>query len=451
MSSVFSSEQIEAGRRTFHLFMSFNVLAFSILTGNVMSVFAVKLDVSNTYIGLLQSFTHLSMVFMLVGRLLMQVMRSVSVFTLGWFARYVFASALLLIPLVIGRADGTRLATIIILVAMGGFQIFRGIGVAGQVPIVASLASGSDRGRFLSVNSILANSIALGGGVAIALLLGGDAPVSRFILAFAFAIACGFASVVQVRRLPEPRLATRDTFRSFLTDVAAVAGDRPVRRFLVFLCGFALGSSIMVAFLVVLAKRVFLLPDNYTVFLVAVGNLGAVAAGMVNRKLVDTSGARPMIVFYVGVMLFVSVAMIFVAGLASGAAVAMALAFFVAFAAQGGIFVSSQSYYFGLYPEEKHRNLGMLYSLVMGSVGAIGSYAGGRLLDVLEAQMNIALAFSWLFVVVSIVCLGMLVASLRLAPDRRARRRKVGALIALRVRRFADRIRVRRGGSDEAR
>ena len=106
MSTLYTEDQIADGRRTFHRFMSLNVIAFSVLTGNVISVFAIKLDVSNSYIGLLQSFVHLSMVFVLLGRLLMQYMSSVRVFAIGWTIRYVAASLLLVIPFVVSRSGG---------------------------------------------------------------------------------------------------------------------------------------------------------------------------------------------------------------------------------------------------------------------------------------------------------------------------------------------------------
>ena len=446
MTPLFTREEVESGRRTFHRFMGFNVLAFSILTGNVISVFALKLGVSNSYIGLLQSFMHLSMVFIVVGRVLMQSMRSVTVFALGWFARYFFAALLLVIPFVVGRADGPAIATAIVLVAAGGFHIFRGIGVAGQVAIVAGLASGSDRGRFLSVNSILANTIALAGGLAIAALLGADAPVGRFTAAFGFAILCGFASVAQIRRLPEPNVTERADFASFLADVRSVVHDEPVKRFLLYLCAFAFGSSILIAFLVVLSKRVYGLPDNFTVLLVAIGNLGAIVAGVLNRRLVDTSGGRPLIVFYVALMLAVSLAMASATGIARATGLVMAAGFFLAMAAQNGVLVSSQSYYFGLYGEQKHRNLGLLFSLVMGSFGAVGSYSGGVVLDALETGMDLSLAFRWLFVAIAAIGAVTLVLSLRLVPNRARPRRRVREFLSLRARRAWNRLtaRVRR-------
>ncbi|MFW5744719.1 MAG: MFS transporter [Spirochaetota bacterium] len=446
MTPLFTREEIESGRRTFHRFMGFNVLAFSILTGNVISVFALKLGVSNAYIGLLQSFMHLSMVFILAGRLLMQSMRSVTVFAFGWFARYFFAALLLAIPLVVGRPDGTAIATVIVLVAAAGFHIFRGIGVAGQVAIVAGLASGADRGRFLSVNSILSNGIALAGGLAIASLLGADAPVGRFTAAFSFAIFFGLLSVVQIRRLPEPNVTERADFASFLADVRSVVHDEPVKRFLVYLCSFAFGSSILIAFLVVLSKRVYGLPDNFTVLLVAIGNLGAIVAGVLNRRLIDTSGGRPLIVFFVATMLVVSLAMAGAAGTTRAQGVVMAAGFFLAMAAMNGLLVSSQSYYFGLYGEQKHRNLGLLFSLVMGSFGAVGSYAGGVVLDALEARMELALAFRWLFIAIAAIGVLTLVLSLRLVPNRARPRRRVREFISLRARRFWNRLsaRVRR-------
>ena len=437
MSTLFTPEEIVAGRRRFHIFMSFNVLAFSILTGNVISVFALELGVNNTYIGLLQSFMHLSMVFLIVGRVMMQRVSYVRVFAVGWLIRYVFASLLLLIPLVLGRDDVARIAGVIILVAMGGFHVFRGIGVAGQVPIVGGLASGSDRGRFLSVNSVLANGIALIGGLVIALLLGRDAPLQRFIYFFGFAILSGYVSVFQVWKLPEPRRSAESTFGSFLSDIRSVASDVRLRRFLTYLVFVALSMSVSAAFLVVISKRVFGLPDNFTVLLVAIGNFGAVVSGLLNRRLIDRLGPKPLVVFYqltaLAVTLFIVAAVTRVTG--SGLAI-MVVAFFFSAAAQSGLFVAGQAYYFSLYAEQKHANLGLLYSLVNGVVGTVASYSGGVLLDAFEARFALPDAIRRLFLILAAVTTVALVLawSLPLEGQRqsRLRRRLRALLIALR-------------------
>ena len=443
MTTLFTPEEVRAGRRRFHIFMSFNVLAFSILTGNVISVFALKLGVNNAYIGLLQSFVHMAMAFLLAGRLLMQVFSSVRVFAVGWLLRYLFASLLLVIPFVLGRPDSARIAGTLVLIAMGGFHIFRGVGLAGQAPIVGGLASGSDRGHFLSVNSVLANAIALAGGVLIALLLGRDAPLSLFVLFFAFAILFGYLSVVQVWKLPEPRRATDATFGGFLGDVRSALADRRLRRFLVYLCFFALATSVLTAFLVVVSKRVFGLPDNFTVFLVAIGNLGAVVAGLVNRRLIDRLGPKPLIVFYqvaaLAVAVFVAISVTRVpaasapAGAADAAAVVVTLiAFFVASAAQSGLYVSGLAYYYSLYPEQKHANLALLYSLVNGLVGAVAAYSGGVILDALQQTLALSAAFRVLFLSIAAVTFVALVLawSLPLEGQRQSRiRRRIRAFL----------------------
>lgn len=430
MSSVFTNEQIQDGRRTFHRFMSFNVIAFSILTGNVISVFALTLDVSNSYIGLLQSFTHLSMAFVLVGRILMQRVTAVQLFAGGWFLRYVFAALLLVIPLVVSLPNGRAVAAAILLAASGGFHIFRGIGVAGQVPIVASLASGADRGRFLSINSILANSIALAGGLTIAALLGPEAPMWRYMACFAVAIACGFASVTQVRRLPEPAVHAAARPDAFFEDVRGAVRDARLRRFLAYLAVYALTAGALIAFLVVLAKRIFQLPDNYTVLLVAIGNLGAVASGLVNRRLVDEAGAKPLlIVFQITITAVALVIAVVMRGAAPFAHLFMALAFFLALAGHSGILVSGQAYYYGLYPEEKHRNLGLLFNLVVGGMGALGSYFAGLLLDGLTVRFSADVAFRGLFIAIAAMSLVAGLLAVRLASDQRRPRRSLSRLL----------------------
>ena len=417
--------------------MSFNVIAFSILTGNLISVFALKLNVSNTYIGLLQSFMHLSMVFILIGRILMQRMRSTSVFALGWFLRYVFASFLLIIPWVVRVSGRPALATIAILVATAGFHIFRGIGVAGQVPVVAGLSAGPDRGGFLSVNAILANAIALGGGVAIAITLGEDAPLSRFVVVFGLAIASGFVSVLFVRKLPEPRGAGDASFAAFLRDVTQVGANRRVVRLLLYLTAFGLGTSALMAFLVVLAKRVFELPDNFSILLVAIGNLGAILTGVMNRRLVDDVGAKPLIGLYQATTVVAALAVAVLLPLVSGSgSVLMMLLFFFGAAARSGVFTSTQAYFYGSLPADTHRNLGMLYSLVTGAAGAVGSYLAGPLLDLVADRQGNTVAFQVLYGLIAVIAVAGLIVAASLPPDGRERVRRGWRGIIRTVRRW---------------
>ena len=264
----------------------------------------------------------------------------------------------------------------------------------------------------------------------IALLLGRDAPLSRFVLFFAFAILFGYLSVIQVWRLPEPRRAADATFGGFLVDVRSALADRRLRRFLVYLCFFALTTSVLTAFLVVLSKRVFGLPDNFTVFLVAIGNLGAVGAGLVNRRLIDRLGPKPMIVFYqvaaLAVAVFVAVSVTRVRGEGTAAVVVTLVAFFVASAAQSGLYVSGLSYYYSLYPEHKHANLALLYSLVNGLVGTVAAYSGGVVLDALEQRLAIPASFRVLFLSIAAVTFVALVlaTALPLEGQRQSRIRR---------------------------
>ena len=55
-------------RRTYQVFQLFNVLSFTMLSGSVLTLFALKLGVSNLMIGVISAMVYVAFLFMILGR-----------------------------------------------------------------------------------------------------------------------------------------------------------------------------------------------------------------------------------------------------------------------------------------------------------------------------------------------------------------------------------------------
>ena len=65
-----SSEQRASAQRLFFIFATFNVVSFQFLSGNIITLYALRLQASAALVGLLFSFIPLAQLLPLLGRIL---------------------------------------------------------------------------------------------------------------------------------------------------------------------------------------------------------------------------------------------------------------------------------------------------------------------------------------------------------------------------------------------
>jgi hypothetical protein len=101
MRESLSPLELRKARRRFNTYSVLNSLSFLVLSGNVLTLFSLKLGANSSYIGLLNSFGYFTFFAMLIGMMAIRKRRIVTVFARNWFFRNVSMLPLLAAPLLL--------------------------------------------------------------------------------------------------------------------------------------------------------------------------------------------------------------------------------------------------------------------------------------------------------------------------------------------------------------
>lgn len=421
-----SPRELDLAQRRFTLFTALNVISFQLLSGNIITLYALRLGASNFLIGALYSFVPLAQVLPLVGRAIVARWGAVKTLSVFWFVRYVLMTPILFASWFadIGRPG---VGIVLIVVSVVGFNLARGIGITGHNPVVGGITTERDRGSFLAKNQIVVHSGAILTGVAIALVLGRYASLVVYTLLIGTGIAAGIAAAIVVGRLPEPAGGSGGERRRFLEGIRVAIAGGGVRRFLAVLALKSFVIAMAVPFLVVFLKRVYGLADSPVVAFTVIGSIGAIAMAVISGLAIDATGPKPVSQVF-GAVLLVAIAMVALAPpfeLPAALWLFAGVIFFLANMGANGLDNALGNYFFRLIRPEDLLNVGILNFLVGGAAATAGSLSGGAILDALEQTGMAGMpAFRLYYGGLAVLLFGTLVVVTtlkRLGPDYTAR------------------------------
>jgi len=392
---LLSPAELRRGRRSFFVFNALNSVSFILVSGSLITLYALSLGASNAAIGALNAFASATYFLLPLGKRLVRHRPIIEVFGKAWLWRYASMAPALLAPLLASAgASGAAIAAIMVGVAL--FNVLRGVGMIGNNPVLANLADGgsggkrSDRGAFL-VNAQIAASIAgMATNLAVAVAIGKSAPPWAFALAVGVGIAIGMGgAAILIRSVPEPEGYRPERAGGLSQSVREAMKEKSFRTFIEVFFFLALVAGMARSFLPVYAKDVFLQGDGAVMAYSLVGSIGSLAMGLLTRLLVDRLGAKPLYVIFTAIAA-ISLAPLAIApgpvGFLAGPVVVIGLLSFVNFLSSFGFAGeenAAQTYFFSLVRPERTLDLGVVYYIVYGLGGTLGSALGGVALDAL--------------------------------------------------------------------
>ncbi|AEJ18902.1 MFS transporter [Gracilinema caldarium] len=407
--------QIKKFRKLYNVFNAFNSFSFTILSGSVITLYALRLGATSTIIGILNAFVFSAFFFMPVGKMLVHRFPIVQVFATAWLIRY-----LVMIPLVIApffdRLGRTDIALALMILGVFAFHASRGVGMIGNNPVLNELATGPDRGAYMTHIQVISSAVSMFTSLGVALLLGRKPPLMLYALLMLIGIIAGGVGSLMLYRIPEPPTEEEGKREEFLAVVRRAWHRAPFRRFIIIFLTLSLISSVSRAFIVVYSRNVYFQGDGMVSLYSVFGSLGALAIGLLTRLLVDRVGAKPLYITYTFAAV-ISLLPAIISPFADTAVVVsswvvpgfLALLFFMvnfAFAGTEGV---AQTYFFGLIRPTDMLDLGILYYIVYGIAGAAGSFMAGLFLDVLvDAGLSSVFAFRILFAALTLLLLVVL-------------------------------------------
>ena len=404
-----SNLQREKGRRLYQGFQVFNVFSFTMLSGSVLTLFSLRLGADNFFIGVIASLSYLSLLFMVLGRGLIKKLGVRRQFAVGWILRNVCILPMTFTPL-LSAAGKTTAALLIIFLSLLGFNLFKGLGLVSMNPIVGALSEGRDRGEFLTRLQINVHVVLILTNLFIGVFLKGEVPLGRYVFLISLGITAGLFSTIFIFRLPAFEGDGDKSGMSLFAGMVDGFKRTDFRSFMVFalLAGMVMGMAN--PFLVVFAKKGYGLSDSNVMFFLVAGNAGAILMGLAARVLINRLGPKPLYLMFLAIQ-GVSLVPIFVAPgfSAPWLYVYLAVVFFLYnFGAVGGA-NSAQTYFFTITNASEHLNLGIVYNVINGIAGTVGSLLGGALLGGLERTfpegMAVFRSFYGLIFILLLVCI----------------------------------------------
>ncbi len=427
--------RIERYRSRFLAFNVLNSFSFMLLSGSIPTLFALDLGASGTYIGLLGSLNFITYFFMPLGRRAIRGRPIIRVFGWSWMLRYWGMAPAVAAPFV-AMAGYPSLGLALLLAGSLVFNIFRGVGLIGNNPVLGLMAGDRDRGAFLSSVQITngLSAIATSALTMLALALWSGSPLYAGILALG--VASGSVASSLLLSLPEPEAYRPEPGSSFAATVREAWADQRLRRFVAVFAPLSFAGGTARTFVVTHASVLYGQSPALVMAYSVAFNLGSVAVGYLSRKLMDRLGAKPLYVLFAVAM---ALAMAPVAWSpatpdALRAAAYLALINFIVGAGVAGQENAGQTYFFSIVKPSHMLDLGVVYYVIFGVGGALGSTVGGVFLDAASAAgLDTVSSYRFLFaILLAVTGLSAIGARSLSAPDSASVRESLGVLFSMR-------------------
>jgi len=406
MTTQLSPYRLSKARDVYNFFNVFNAVSWNLLVGIIITLFALRLDASSTYIGLMSAAFYIALFLLPLGKLLAKRFSIIGIFSFTWIMRSICMILAAAAPFV-DYAGHRNIALLLVIIGVFLFHLFRGVGMIGNNPVLSLLASGPDRGSYMTQVQIINSAIGMFGSFLIAMVLGMEPPIFVFSILLIIGVVTGVISGYVIRKVPEPSIQQEadGRLKTKLADIFKDAfSNEHLRYFLIIFFLVILVSGVTRTFVIVYAREVFEHNDGLISLYSVFGGLGYLMIGLIVKFLVDRVGAKPLFLVCVILGLVSLIPVVFIPQTAienvAGSILFLVFLFFMlnfGFLGSEGI---AQTYFFGLVPPEKTLDMGILYFFILGIAGASGSFLAGLFLDFFRfVGLSHFLAFKILFII----------------------------------------------------
>ncbi|MDR0706271.1 MAG: MFS transporter [Treponema sp.] len=409
MSTSLSPYRLGKARSLYNIFNVFNAFSYTLLAGSLITILAMRMDASSTIIGIISAFVYVAYFFLPVGKMLARLLSIMKVYCWTWILRSLTMAPLIAAPFVF-QAGHKDIALGLTVLGTFCFHLNRGIGMIGNNPVLDALASGTDRGSYMTLIQIINAGLGMLTNLAVAMLLSfwQDPPLALYAALIVAGIVSGVISGLMLEKLPDPETDKNAKKVNFGDMLKESFSDAPFKKFMAILFMTALASGVARIFAVVYCREVFHQNDSMVVLYTVFGGLGQLSVGFATKFLVDRIGVKPLFIICT-ILGFISMAPIALLpeGVTDNATVAVVflaiLLFMLNFSFLGAEGIA-QTYFLGLIPTKYMLDMGIVYFICFGIAGAGGSFVAGIFLDTFtELGFSRFAAFKFLYSTLIIV------------------------------------------------
>ncbi|NIZ40273.1 MFS transporter [Entomospira entomophila] len=403
-----TSSQIRNGRKNFNIYQTLNGASFPLINGSIITLFAIQLGADSTFIGLISSFNYIAFIFVYFGRILEPRIGVVPLFFSAWFIRNLFMIPLPFIPILL-LWNQHELALTLILVSSVGFNIARGPGIGANNAVVSALTTPKNQASYLSLTFMLNFGAMIFATILIGLVLRFSSSNISYALLIFLGIILGFLSTYYLWVLPRtPKTTAPQPFLKFLQSIFGRSAFR------IFALVFFLISFVTAAtrpFIVVFMRDVYHQNDSNAILFTVAGFVGAFLMSAFSKTLVQTVGAKTLFIFFTALSTISLIPAVISPNLEGIYLVIFLVLFnFIAVFGLQGIESTGQTYLFGIIKRNETMDAFILFFIIFGLGGALGSFAGGYFLNFLQTQIpSIRMSFQIFFIIALVLMIALLI------------------------------------------
>ncbi|MBN2627170.1 MAG: hypothetical protein JXA95_10930 [Spirochaetales bacterium] len=385
---MLSNSQMKKAQANYTRFTMFNVLSYSFMAGNVVLLYALRLGAGTRLVGILTAFNSITFTFSLLGRRIIPRIGYVKNMGYFWLFRYLIMLPVLL-TLIPSFRDNPLFSLGAICVGILGFNVLKGIALASTNPILGFITREESRASYLATNNMINFTGQIITGILIALLLGEAAPLYKYPLFIGIGILAGLFAALSLLRLPEQERPARTENTLFLSMKEALKREG-FPRFITLVVFSTLATSMGGGFLILYGKRVYLQADGVIIFFTVAGALGSLVMARFAKFVTDRVGSKPMyFTFHIlQILCFIPIMISPALSPSSGLMLFLCLLFFFNQMMTWGIGYSADIYFFSITREEDRLDFSVIYNIIRGLAGMLGSLGGGFLLSALETRFQ---------------------------------------------------------------
>jgi Na+/melibiose symporter-like transporter len=394
-------------RDLYNIFNVINSLSWYFLSGNIITLFAMRLNASSTVIGLLNALIYVSYFCMPLGQMLVKKLGLVRVMAIAWTGRVLVMLPAVAAPFFV-MAGNYAMAIALTIIGVSLFNLLRGVGMVSNNPVLAFIAEGPDAGSYMTQIQIFNNAVAMVTYLITAVVLGANPPVFVYSILFSLGIGLGIFNCYLTLRLPEPVDSSQARIESFFSIIRQSFKEHSFSLFISILLLVSLASGVARLFVVVYAQEALKQNDGLVSLYNVFGGLGTLIIGLFIRFLVDRVGSKPLFILCtLGGLLSMIPPLVFSPlnpGLDVTDIIYLSVLFFVMNFAFIGAENVGQTYFLSLIPKQHNMELSVLYWLVYGLAGAAGSFLAGVFMDALSAfGLSSLLSYKILFGILIVI------------------------------------------------
>ncbi len=276
-----------------HVFQFFNAVAFQVMMGAPIIVYAKSIGASSTVLGIIAAFTPLMTVFQLPAAQHLERYGYREFVLMGWSLRTIFIFVVAAIPLMGFLDNPTKMA--VVLAALFLFNLLRGISSTAWMPWITALVPENTRGRFLSIDQFFMYGGCLVSLLVSALVMTGDVNSWEFTLVFLVSAAGGTASLWFIRRIPDVPHGEATRRSSQRVPWRAILGYVPFRELIIFNLLYMAVIGSLGVFTVEFLREASHFGISTVLYLSAFSFIGALVMLPFSGAVIDRTGSKPLL------------------------------------------------------------------------------------------------------------------------------------------------------------